>query len=83
MKRYLAPLVGFGALVSTFLITAMASAQTTTWGVASTTALGQNAESNASGNAYAMIVLIVPITLGLSAFFFALRWLWRRVAGRH
>jgi cytoskeletal protein RodZ len=58
-------------------------AQTTTWSVASTTQLGQTAESNGSGNAYAMIILIIPITLGLAAFFFALRWIWHRIAGSH
>jgi len=56
---------------------------TTTWSVASTTALGQNAESQASGNAFNMIWIITAITLGLAAFFFALRWLWNRIAGRH
>jgi TRAP-type C4-dicarboxylate transport system permease small subunit len=84
MRKYLVPIVSFGSLVATALFVGLAQAQvTTTWSIASTTALGTNAETNASGNAYNMILLIVPITLGLAAFFFALRWLWHRIAGRH
>jgi len=61
-----------------------ASAQvTTSWSVASTTALGQNAESNAAADAFNMIWIVTAITLGLAAFFFALRWLWNRIAGKH
>lgn len=74
-----AALATFGSL----LVAGLAHAQTTTWSVASTTALGQTAETNGSGNAYSMIMLIIPITLGLAAFFFALRWIWHRIAGRH
>jgi len=84
VKKYLTPLIGLGSLIATALYVGICSAQvSTTWSVASTTALGQTAETNAASNAYNMILLIVPITLGLAAFFFALRWLWHRIAGRH
>jgi len=74
--------VGGGSLLP--VVTHLAHAQvTTTWSVASTTALGQNAETQAAGNAFNMIWIITAITLGLAAFFFALRWLWHRIAGRH
>jgi len=56
---------------------------TTTWSVASTTQLGQNAEANAAADAFNMIWIVTAITLGLAAFFFALRWLWHRIAGKH
>jgi len=70
-------------IISGLVSQAHAQAVTTTWTVASTTALGQNAEQNAAQNAFAMIWIITAITLGLAAFFFALRWLWHRIAGRH
>jgi len=92
MVKKLTKVVAFAALVVvvgsavgfSVLHAPAAHAQvTTTWSVASTTQLGQNAESQASGNAFAMIYIITAITLGLAAFFFALRWLWHRIAGKH
>lgn len=73
------------SLIGEALFMGLAHAQsvTTSWSVASTSALGGVAETAAAGNAYTMILYIVPITLGLAAFFFALRWLWHRIAGRH
>jgi len=75
-------LLNFMSAITQFIPLAHAQV-TTTWSVASTTVLGQNAESNAAGNAFNMIWIITAITLGLAAFFFALRWLWNRIAGKH
>jgi hypothetical protein len=79
----LAVVVVMGSPVISSLVHSAHAQVSTTWSVASTTALGQNAETQAAGNAYNMIWLITAITLGLAAFFFALRWLWNRIAGRH
>jgi len=77
--------LGIGSVVSAIaLFISSASAQVVnTWTTASTTALGNSAEAIAATNAYNMILVILGITLGLAAFFFALRWLWHRIAGRH
>jgi len=84
MNNFKTKVISILSLIGSALAVGMAHAQVvTTWSVASTTSLGQNAETNASGNAFNMILLIIPITLGLAAFFFALRWLWHRIAGQH
>lgn len=79
----MAVIVIVGSPVLSSMVQSAHAQVTTTWSVASTTQLGQNAEKAASDNAFAMIYIITAITLGLAAFFFALRWLWNRIAGKH
>jgi len=85
MNKLQKAFVFLGSVVSTVGLLAMtASAQVVnTWTTASTTALGNTAEQLAATNAYNMILVILGITLGLAAFFFALRWLWNRISGKH
>jgi len=83
MKKFI---VGASSVIASMVYVGLAYAQTvpsTTWTTASTTFLGQQAEGVAATNAYNMFLIILGITLGLAAVFFALRWLWHRIAGRH